>query len=52
MTPTAPIPDGPYKAALIEMLLALPALPPTWAPGTVQTAVRKAIDAYEKAKTP
>jgi hypothetical protein len=43
--------DRPFLVALTEMLMALPALP-EWPPGTVQAARRKAIAAYEKAKTP
>ncbi len=41
---------GAYEAALSEILSALPALPGSWSPKTVQHALRKALLAYERAK--
>lgn len=40
--------DQAAREALTELLLALPALPENWPPGTVQAALIKALAAYEK----
>lgn len=47
--------DARYIAALTEVLVALPPLPPHWPAGTVQNAVRKALaaaDAVSRSQTP
>lgn len=43
-------PRSAYQEALMELLLSLPPLPPTWEPGAVGAALHKALVAYEKCR--